>query len=64
LVAATMVIVPVGLLAGLARAAVPGAFELPVGHLALDDAGVAARPACEQVALDLSQGPGQRPGQP
>src|ERR1017187_4967473 len=53
-----------GLLARLARAAVFGAFEFPVGHLALDHAGVAAQSAFEQVALYLSQGPGQRAGQP
>ena len=53
-----------GPLAWLAWAVVPGAFEFPVGHLALDHAGVVACPACEQVALDLSQGPGQGTGQP
>jgi hypothetical protein len=39
-------------------------FEFPVGHLALDDAWVAAQAAFEQVALDFSQGPGQGAGQP
>jgi hypothetical protein len=53
-----------GLRAGLSWPAVFGAFEFPVGHLALDDAGVAAQAACEQVALDLSQGPDQRACQP
>jgi hypothetical protein len=51
-------------LARLPWLAVSGAFEFPVGHFAFDHAGVAALAACEQVALDLTQGPGQRAGQP
>jgi hypothetical protein len=43
---------------------VRGTFEFPVGHLAFDHAGVAAGAAFEQVAADLSEGPGQRAGQP
>src|SRR5215471_11517089 len=39
-----------GLLAERAGAVLTGAFEFPVGHLALDDAGVGAGAAFEQVA--------------
>jgi uncharacterized protein YaaQ len=48
----------------LAGPAVHCAFEFPVGHFALDDARVAAGAACEQVAADFSQCPGQCAGQP
>ena len=59
MVAATIAIAAVGCGVG----AVLGAFESPVGHLAFDHAGV-ARGRREQVALDLSQGPGQCAGEP
>ena len=60
-----MVIVPVGCWLGWRGAAVLRArlsFQLDI--LRLMTRGLLRGPACEQVALDLSQGLGQRAGQP
>ena len=49
---------------GFRRAGSAGrSLELPVGHLALDDAGTRAGTAFQQLAADLSQCRGQYPGQ-
>ncbi|MFD4248075.1 response regulator transcription factor [Streptomyces sp. NPDC058525] len=47
------------------RIVVLGAFELPVGHLAFDDARAGAQPpGCQEPFADLMQGRDQCPGQP